>query len=297
MMIKILDKKIFKWKTSDQIILRWAIISTIIVFVWVVIGYSFDLDANQYLILGIPILILYQWFLRKKPLVQLWMFDSTHIGITKRSVFLLCLSMIIPTVALCKYFNDFYDSNIDVAKIIWLLAALFGSLGVAITIDNAIKKSFWKNAELLTLVILIIFVGVVANTVSALTNGKTLGNNLWETSFNLFLNVALYSNVGFVLEEVVFRGGFDAAILGDSRPEGKTGWWVAFYVSLLWGIWHIPILIQNGADAIDIVRSLVFHIGLGIPLSILVRRTRSIGSAVFAHAFIDGWRNIWLMVS
>ena len=49
----------------------------IFVVVWMAAGWVFHLDANAYLLLGIPLVVLFQLFIARRPLRNLWVRDAT----------------------------------------------------------------------------------------------------------------------------------------------------------------------------------------------------------------------------
>ncbi len=101
----------------------------------------------------------------------------------------------------------------------------------------------------------------------------------------------LYLTVGFILEEVFFRGGLDSFL---HRPGDQLPWLSAAFVSVLWGWWHLPIspvhnIFQFVAYAF--IYALV-HVLTGIPFSLFWRRSGSLLVPNAVHAFIDAIRNM-----
>src|SRR2546423_2833123 len=47
------------------------------VVVWMAAGWIFHLDANAYLLLGVPLVVLFQLFIGRRPLRNLWARDAT----------------------------------------------------------------------------------------------------------------------------------------------------------------------------------------------------------------------------
>jgi hypothetical protein len=50
----------------------------VLVFValWMALSWIFHLDANAYLLIGVPLVVLFQRFVRQRPLRQLWVGDA-----------------------------------------------------------------------------------------------------------------------------------------------------------------------------------------------------------------------------
>jgi membrane protease YdiL (CAAX protease family) len=100
----------------------------------------------------------------------------------------------------------------------------------------------------------------------------------------------LLGPVGFIVEEVFFRGGLDTYL---HHGEKGTGWLSAIYVSALWGLWHLqgPALTQ-GHLLSTIVNLLVAQILLGVPLSLLWRKSGNLAFPDTAHALLEAVRNV-----
>src|SRR6266403_5550260 len=46
------------------------------VALWMALGWIFHLDTNSYLLIGVPLVVLFQRFVRQRPLRQLWVRDA-----------------------------------------------------------------------------------------------------------------------------------------------------------------------------------------------------------------------------
>ena len=46
------------------------------VALWMALGWMFHLDTNSYLLIGVPLVVLFQRFVRQRPLRQLWVRDA-----------------------------------------------------------------------------------------------------------------------------------------------------------------------------------------------------------------------------
>jgi membrane protease YdiL (CAAX protease family) len=94
----------------------------------------------------------------------------------------------------------------------------------------------------------------------------------------------------FVAEEVFFRGGMDSFL---HRPNDHHPWVSATFISLLWGLWHLPFYSRDwAASGRDhrLLNCLAFSLGavpLGIPLSLAWRRSGLLLIPALVHAFID----------
>jgi membrane protease YdiL (CAAX protease family) len=99
----------------------------------------------------------------------------------------------------------------------------------------------------------------------------------------------LISPVGFVVEEVFFRGGLDTYL---HQGEAGTGWLSAIFVSALWGLWHLPgQTIAQGQLFSTIAGLLIAEILVGVPLSLWWRKSGNLVTNNTAHALLDAVRN------
>jgi hypothetical protein len=70
--------------------------------IWMAIGWLFHLDANSYLVVGVPLVVVFQLFVRKKPLVTLWIRDAERFRLNAWGIVLgLCLA-VLPAVKLIQ---------------------------------------------------------------------------------------------------------------------------------------------------------------------------------------------------
>jgi membrane protease YdiL (CAAX protease family) len=97
-----------------------------------------------------------------------------------------------------------------------------------------------------------------------------------------------YVPVAFVVEEVIFRGMLDSYV---HPAQSQKGIWSALFVSVLWGLWHLPLSV-NGQNSLLFTAFASTTISLwGIPLSIFWRRSGNLAVPAFSHAFADAIRD------
>ena len=96
--------------------------------------------------------------------------------------------------------------------------------------------------------------------------------------------------VGFMVEDVFFRGALDTYI---HREEKGVGWLSAIFVSALWGLWHLPV--QANLDRAHLLSTviglLIAQIAVGVPLSLWWRKSGNLTVTDTTHALIDAVRN------
>jgi hypothetical protein len=172
---------------------------------------------------------------------------------------------------------------------LWLACATLGAVPLAWSIVTCTRAQ-WRLLGLCVLTagavgILTLALGYFVRPHASLAATARMLEGL--RSFTLYLPVC------FMIEEVFFRGGLDSYLTRGGTPEP---WFSAFYLSALWGWWHLPTVTlqpeHRAAQLVVLVVALpLVHCGVGALLSIFWRRSGLLLVPVCAHAFIDGVRN------
>jgi membrane protease YdiL (CAAX protease family) len=260
--------------------IRRAAEITVFVAIWIVLGLGFHLSANAYSLLGIPLTVLFQWFVRRAALRSLWVRDAPPFRLGLSGTVVATGLATLPVFALVQLFRARPDWVIGG----WLLAATCGAIPAGYAIRNLGRAAVVPFISCLAtagvlgvLVFAVVFIRNHGGHVSLVSRLQTGG-----TSFLLYLPAV------FVIEEVSFRGLLDAHL---HRPDEPGGILTAIYVSILWGLWHYPV-VPHGARLITIITQLlIVHVPIGVPLSIYWRRSGNLAVPAFTHAFIDAVRN------
>jgi hypothetical protein len=261
--------------------------------VWMASGWILHLDANSYLLIGVPLVVLFQLGVRKEPLVKLWVRDASAFRLNGLGLVLALALAAYPAQELVREY-----STTPWSVRLWLVCAIGGAFGAAFSLSR-FTRTTWK-ALLFCLGTAGVF-GCFLMVESALLRKHALSPSASWPLFCIrqFLG---YFPVSFVLEEVAFRGAIDAHVYhpGEIRP-----WWSATFVSALWGLWHLPIVLVPGrlppglapiAAGITLVIQLpLAHIPMGTFLSFGWRRDGNLGVPAVVHALIDAVRNTVMM--
>lgn len=262
---------------------RW-VIAALSVAVWIVLGFVFRLSANAYLLLSIPFVVAFQLAVARQPLRRVWLRDATRFAWDVRTTVVFVLVAIVPAYSVLATAR--HGDGLGIA---YGLAAVGGAAGVAVTVRAARRVTV---RQLLICVAVVCAISVVLDLLNVSTRagtGPTSAGSGFLAGAYWFL---LYLPAVFVVEEVFFRGVLDSYV----RPaETGTGWLSATYVSALWGLWHLPIVLTAGATTpvlAVVVGLLVVQIALGIPLSLGWRRSGSLLVPGTAHALSDAIRNV-----
>jgi hypothetical protein len=223
------------------------------------LGWALGADANLFLLLGIPITAAFQLLISRRPLHTLWVRDAVRFHLDRPALALAIVIAATPIASLVRYVVA-PRVSVDWVPGLWLVAAIVGSLGAAFAFRRFSRSTLRRLLACLATagtfgVALMIAARLAASTGSTLTAGSALTAILW------FL---LYLPVGFMLEEVFFRGCLDAHVHHDGDSGGFGS---AVFVSALWGLWHLPITPHR--PLVGAVASLlVIHVIIGVPLSL-----------------------------
>ncbi len=263
--------------------------------IWMAIGWLFHLDANSYLVVGVPLVVIFQLFIRKKPLVALWIRDAERFRLNTLGIVLGFGLAVLPAVKLIQTFR-LVDWPSHTPEILWYVCCIIGAFGSAFGFTHFTRQT-WKELG---------FCAGTAGTIGCLTMLLTFLARLavkymhhtpvtftWSNVLGGLQSFLLYVPVCFVLEEVVFRGAIDSHVF---QPGDKGQWWTAFFVSTLWGWWHLPIVDTKGISQLMTLIVLLpcIHIAVGVFFSLSWRRSGNLAVPATVHAFIDAVRNMLL---
>lgn len=247
--------------------------------VWVGLGYLVPGSSETYLLMGIPLTVAFQLLVRRRPLRELWVRrGGARSGLSRRDVAVTALLALAPAYWGVKAVGGGNPSVIG-----WYAAAIVGAAAAAYALRSASVRAVFRTAALATTL------GVVGNLV--VVGGFQVATG---TSVDLMALVgsvlkwtAIYFPATFVIEEVAFRGALDSHL---HHPGDARGWQSALLVSVLWGLWHLPV--ADGMPFPLLLLSLItWHCAIGIPLSLAWRRSGNLAGPAFAHSAIDAVRN------
>lgn len=249
---------------------------------WVVLGILLRLDANQYLLIGVPLTAVFQIFIRRQPIRALWIREAPRFVLDKKGWKWAIVLGITPVQIIA---SGLTKGNYTVA--FWGVSAVCGAVAAAYAIQN-LQRETVRHLLLCAAIAGSIGIAIMVGAFH-LRHGETPS---FMTMLQTFGGSSLgYFPVSFILEEVSFRGALDSHL---HHPGESHSWASALLVSALWGLWHFPIV--PGEHAFAKVVSLVFvHCAIGVPLSFFWRRSGNLAVPAFSHALIDGVRNALLL--
>lgn len=245
--------------------------------VYIGLGFSLRLKTESYLLLGIPLTIIFQLFIVRQPIHKLWLRDKQKFHLNKLGWAISLFFIVYPVY---KTVVDIIHNNYSFAHLGFDLATILGAFCAGFCYSkmtkDTIKEFFLCFATTALIRMSLYFIPLVI--------GKTGYNLDYARGLKSLL---IYIPVAFVVEEVVFRGMLDTYI----QPiKNKSGIWSALFVSCLWGLWHIPL--SNGEKPIWVVIACSVTISLwGILLSVFWRRSGNLAVPGFSHALADAIRD------
>lgn len=245
--------------------------------VYISLGFLLRLKTEAYLLLGIPLTIIFQLLVAKQPIHKLWLRDKQKFHLNKLGWVISLFFLVYP---IYKTVTDIMSDTCSFAHLGFDLAVILGAFIAGFCYSNMTKttiKEFFLCFAIAGLIRMSLYF-------IPLVMGKA-GYNLDYVSG--LKSLLTYVPVAFVVEEVIFRGMLDTYI----QPlKNKFGIWSALFISCLWGLWHIPL--SNGENPIWFVIATSMTISLwGIILSIFWRRSGNLAVPGFSHALADAIRD------
>jgi membrane protease YdiL (CAAX protease family) len=241
-------------------------------------GWFLNLDAYAYLLLGIPLCLLFQLFVSRTPLSSAWVRDTTAIRLDLPGIGLALALAIVP---LWYLIQEWPGGNWCLR--LYFILSLFGAAGVAF----AVRKSTAATVRSLLLCLATAgTLGCALVLVVALTRNRSLAPTFALARFAIEQFLVLLP-VQFVMEEVAFRGVLDTHVhhQQDSRPLTS-----ALFLSAMWGWWHLPITAPAAMSA-GLIAFPITHALIGVPLSMCWRRSGNLIVPATVHALINAFRN------
>lgn len=258
--------------------LRRMVECGVFVALYVALGYALQLDANAYLVMGIPLTLLFQRFVARKPIRAMWVRAAPPPGFDRWGVLLAVALAAYPAYLLFTALRD----GAPWSLVLLLTAAAGGAVAAAYAIRHARSDTpKWLAWCMFTAggIAVLLMVGGAMGPLAIRSLGESL--KIGGTSFLLYLPIV------FAIEEVTFRGALDSHVNlpGEGRGIGS-----AVYVSAIWGLWHLPM--AEPAPILETVgQLLLLHIPVGLFLSIYWRRSGNLLVPGVTHAFMDSVRN------
>jgi membrane protease YdiL (CAAX protease family) len=265
--------------TSQATLLRRYLECAAFILGWMACEHYFHLSPLQGQLLGIPLIALFQLFVARRPLQQLWAFDAEKFRVNGKTlaiagVFaaacgaLLWLGTgrdVVPSGGRLTFFAFIVAAATPTAFAVGQQRAAACRRALPWLLAAALLRVGWYAAW---------HEGAMLVPVAKLPDFATT----WLCEFVAF----------FLVDEVAFRGALDPHLSG-----GGTGrlhaWCSAIFVSILWAIWHLPAYNPHARSFLALFSGLgPFHVSImmmGVLLSFCARRARTLVPSSIMHAF------------
>ena len=252
------------------------------------------MSTNAYLLFGIPLTAGFQLFVRRRPIKDLWVRGGPGLSLRTVSLRLAILLAIVPFVDLAV----FVMKGKGAGFILYALAAIVGA-GAAAYALGQFRRETWRylGLSLATAGLLGVLLMIGPRMIAAWDDASTAqpaGESLGPDALVGIESLLLYIPAVFIMEEVAFRSAIDSHVRhpGERHDVGSTvyGFGSAIVVSVLWGLWHYPIIPH--ASVIQVVATLLLlQVAVGPFLSLFWRRSGNLMVPGFVHALLDSIRN------
>jgi len=254
-----------------------ALLVVVFLAIWMAAGWLLKLDPNGYLLLGVPLTALFQMGAARRPLRSLWVRSAPPLRIDAKWL------LVSAGLASLPIYFLYQNRAAGWIAIAWCMCAVAGAPVAAYALqnhdDNVARGA--KPARLMVFLLcgLMILGAVVREGVGILSVSAFVEAVKWSL---------LYFSVGFIIEEVTFRGALDSFLF---RPGDRYGLISAAALGALWGIWHVPTLPAQEMNFITALRLALGHAVVGLVLSTSWRTGGNLWTPAAAHAVLDGVRN------
>ncbi len=249
---------------------------------WMALGWLLKLDANAYLLLGVPLTASFQVVVARRPIRALWVRDAPRLRVDRTWLLTTAALAALPMYELSQGYRGGW------VVIGWYLCAIAGAPAAAYALQN------WDRRAVRAVPVALGMLVFVSAVMAFITVGRGWIMVLSRPAISQAARwTLLYLPVCFMLEEVAFRGALDSYLW---RPGEKGAAYSTIELSFLWGIWHLPI-VPIGEHLFLVALGLgCWHMLPGVPLSLSWRTGGNLLVPAAAHAALDGVRNALLLI-
>ena len=252
---------------------RWAE-ALLFVATWMGLGWSLGLEANSYLLIGIPLTILFQRLVRRVPLRALWVREAPPFG----------LGWLLPAAGLVIV--PAYSLIGALGRHQWVVGGWMASAVLGAVAAGYALRHFRRETIRPFLLCQLTAGSIGIGLMIAARAARSI--HLPPLPLLGLQDFLLYFPVCFLLEEVSFRGALDSHLHHPGEPWRRS---TALLGSALWGVWHLPTLPPEAQGFGAALALAVSHSIIGVPLALYWRKGGNLVVPAFAHALIDATRN------
>ena len=131
--------------------IRYAIVA-LFVAIYIALGYIFNLNANEYLLLGIPLTILFQLIIVKQPIYKLWVRDEEKFKLSPTALLIAIGFMILPVY---KIIHSFEEGTFSFISLGINIAVMSGAVAAGFAFTRLTKQTLKELLLCLGIVLLI----------------------------------------------------------------------------------------------------------------------------------------------
>ena len=251
--------------------------------VYIGLGEAFNVNTSigrieTYLLLGVPLVVLFQVFVARRDIRELWVRSAPKMVLTRMTMALTAALAVYPIVMLVQSLVNSLPASVPIAT----LVVITGAVPAAYAFSH-FRSETWRQLAICT----VLMVGYLI-AIQTIIDGEKVFTHPLEAHpdqdlVTFLLSLLQYIPTVFVFEEVVFRGCLDTHL---HRPSDRRGLWSAAYISLLWCLWHAPMF---GWD--EFANLIIGMFPAGIVLSLYWRKSGNLAVSGTAHAINDSIRN------
>lgn len=267
--------------------LRRCLEAIALVALLIAIGEIFRPGIITYLLLTIPATAAFQLLVRHRHLQDLWVRDGPKLERRTIGLVVAIALSVVPLITLIR-------GRFQLDEVLYLLAAVIGAFVASYALRQGSRATLRDFALCMATAGLIGAVLLVSHEIFVETQRWTRGAAGQPSGLVplkplfFFQQWLILFPVSFLMEEVTFRGALDSHVHHAGERFGVLS---AIFVSLLWGLWHLPTLSASLPLAQRIVAVLPLQLAVGPFLSLWWRRSGNLSVTAGTHAFIDALRN------
>jgi membrane protease YdiL (CAAX protease family) len=247
---------------------------------WMACGWLLRLDANAYLLWGVPLTVLFPLLVRRQSLRALWVRGAPAFRLAWTGLLIALGLSIIPLLELV-----IATAAAEAVAVLFSLCSIVGAVAAAYALRH------FDRASLRPLILcLVICLGIDAALWAVFLGSGMMELGAVEGGWPVRIAVGLvsliqYLAVVFAVEEVSFRM-LDGHLHQGRRDRGILS---ALAISAAWGLWHLPIAGDIGWGTV--AGLLLVHVPYGVCLSLFWRRSGNLWVPGLSHALGDAIRN------
>ena len=262
--------------------LRPYIDCAVFVLAWTACGWTFHLGTVSFNLIGIPLVVAFQLVICRRPIYQLWVRDAQSFRLDQIGILLAIVIIVAHASLFWQFLRPWH-----IWGALFLPILIMGSVGVAYALRQQRADNFKKALPSFAIAVMI---GYALFVVLALTSKHSPALSPPKLVMLIENFVKLLPYV-FICDEVVFRGLLDTHVapsLGTRRQQ----WFSAIFISLLWGLWHMPrTALFDAGELLHFVAPLLLVLPLSVALSFCWRKNGTLLLPGVAHALIDAYRD------